>query len=319
MARKNDPLAAWKARVQPTAQAEATFRAVRAMLEKCPGDALTGQVQEFPPKYVLTVSARARQRRGQVFATVAAVADSVYFDLVPDDPVLHRQLRRLFRGSDYIAGDGFELTGDQSPRFSRIEALVIEACADLGGKVASGQTSPIRPKPGRTVPPIGGWSSTVAWAGPDVEPVRRAERLGRDTVFARCTVAVHLGRTTGVGVKDVRERETKGLLEFEPAGGRAKRAVPRIVAAHWRGFDRRSWSVRLVRQGKREFMPLFVGETFAEQREAPAELLERWPMERVELIAAIPWDDGTFVRLALGEAFEVLPDDDDEEATDDDL
>src|SRR5262245_38783089 len=113
MARAHDPMAAWKARMQPTAQANSTFHVIRAMLERCVGDTLAGQDQKFPQKYVLTVSARVPRRRGETFATVAAVCESVYFDLSPGDNSLHRRLRQLFRGADYLGGDGFELTGDQ--------------------------------------------------------------------------------------------------------------------------------------------------------------------------------------------------------------
>lgn len=238
---------------------------------------------------------------------IAAVAASVYFDLLPADKAIHRRLRQLFRGAGYQDGDGFELTGDQSPRLPQLEALIKAAHAGLGATASVGRARPPGPKQGRTVPPVGDWSAAVAWVGPDLVPVRRTHRLTRATVFARCTVAIDLARAKGLGVKEVRECKAKGLLEFAPARGGPRRATPRVVAAHWTGFDRRAWSLRLVRQGKGEFMSLFVGDTFAEQQEALPELLERWPIERVELVAALPWEDGTFARRALGERSRFYP------------
>jgi len=314
MARRQDPMAAWKARMQPTKTAETNFRTIRAILEKYISDTVISQTQAFPPKYVLTVSAQIPRRRGQIFATVAAVAESVYFDLMPSDAALHRTLRKLFSGRDYMIGEGFELAGDLMRQMPQVEALVKAACADLTGKAIARKNLPTKTLSGRIVPPIKTWSSATAWSGPGAEPVRQLKQLGGDTVFAQCTVVVNLGRSKGLGVKHISEREAKGLLEFEPTSRRAKDSAPRIVAAHWRGFDRRAWSFRLLRQGKREFMPLFVGDTFEEQQEASAELLEHWPMDRIELIAAIPWNDGTIPKRTLGESFEILPDDEDEES-----
>lgn len=65
MARAPDPLAAWKARMQPTDQAKATYRAIGKIVAPLAGDVLAGQVQQFPPKYVLACRPASRDGGGR--------------------------------------------------------------------------------------------------------------------------------------------------------------------------------------------------------------------------------------------------------------
>jgi hypothetical protein len=100
----------WRKTVEPTLEALAGFEAIEKLLRKYIPKGVQAKTQEFPPKYELTQPAK-KGKHDWDFASVAAVADDVYFDLYPLglDCALRNQVSPGLQKYSYRPDDGFKI------------------------------------------------------------------------------------------------------------------------------------------------------------------------------------------------------------------
>jgi hypothetical protein len=308
MAKKADPLASWKRSVTPTPEAEKAFRTLEKEMRRLPGAAFQGQSQKFPPKYVLDVSSRAPFHRGKRFASVAAVGDAIYFELIELDEA-HRKLSRvMLQGAKWTASDGYQITCFGDALLKRIQELLRATASRFQAETnQDSKHLPYKPKASFPIPPSSAWTAPMSWTTPKVVPSDDYSRqIPQNAVFTRAELLFTFAKKKGVGIQTWTEKTLPGLLELEWA---KKKSEPLVVAAHAIGFDGKAWSFRFAQKKSQAYMPLFVGSDFARQSPATAELFDKNPMERVELQSVLCLASGKAIRISLTSNFAIEADD----------
>lgn len=316
MAKKEDPLAAWKRSVTPIPEVEKAFLRIEKFLKSLAGGAFEGQSQKFPPKYALEVSARAPLHRGKRFASAAALGRSLYFELLELDEAQKKQTKTLFKGIRWTSSDGYEITKFSDVWLRQLEDLIQSSASRFQtGAKEEQKLTPYKPKLTHKLPPEAAWTSPMSWLGSKLAPSDNFSRTIPDSaVFTRGELLFTLAKSKGIGIQSQSEATLPALLELEP---QKKGQPPRVVAAHAVGFDGKAWSFRLMRQKNQWFMPLFVGDDHTKQSPANVELLKRYPIERVELQSVLCLPSGKAIRIALGSNFEIEPEDEFEDLEED--
>ncbi len=309
MSKEHDLIDAWRKRVQPTATATASYKAIRKLLAACKSNVLDSAEQKLPPKYVLTFSDKSGARRGKLFASISAMGESIFFELMPAAEQLHKRLKLLFKGHRYQPSEGFELPDSLTAYIPELEKLIFEAFKGQSEKTASKTpaVAPYQRKHALEIPPAVSWNGVLEWTGPELKPVRRAKVITDEALFAGCTLTVDLAKRVAVGMKALNEHELDGIFELERDLQTKKTGYPRIVAVHAIGFDGQAWSFRLAKKGREVSMPLFVGADFASQKPVTASWLKRFPIERIQAYGNRPLANGQALAVSLDASFEVLP------------
>lgn len=310
MAKKTDPLAGWKKSVTPTPEAESTFRKLEKVLRALDGAAFLGQAQKFPPKYILDVSAKAPLHRGKRFASLAAVGDTIYFELIELDEAHKRRVRAALKGAKFNSYEGFEITRFSDAIVEKVSALLHEAAEQFQQKHARAQkVTPYQAKAIHPLPHSVLWTAPLSWTAPKAAASSDySSRIPANAVFTRGEIIFTLAKSKGVGIQSWSEQSLPALIELEPS--KKRQSPPLVVAAHAIGFDGKAWSFRLVKNKSQAFMPLFVGDDHQHQSLAPPELFKAFPIERVEIQSVLSLGSGKAIRISLTSDFAIELDDD---------
>jgi hypothetical protein len=305
--KKQDPLKEWKKRSQSSNEVLAGYQGLLAILQTVAGEEFIAQTQKFPPKYVLDVAPQVRLQHGKRFASVAAVGDTIYFELCQWDDAFQKQMRRGLKGVSKPEYDGYPFTTITDRVRDQLASMVQTAHAKLLGQSQRDEKVKLyQPKSQVKVPPMECWTQPLSWTSKQARPSDNYSRhIPSDAVFTRGELLFTLYKNLGPGMKRETERTLPGVLRIERI---SKKGLPDqwlVVAAHVKGFDGQAWSVQLVRQGKRSFMPLYVGNTFVKQTPASAKLLKQYRFSRIEIQSILSAENGKAIIVSLRENFEV--------------